>query len=60
MEDPEYRHRSLLEGEGIRLQNKCGTSVLKNYIGITENHIHFLPDAVYIDVGGRWQTLFSQ
>ena len=46
--DPEYHRRSLLEGEGIRLQNKCSTSVLKNYIGIIEDHTHFLLDAIYI------------
>lgn len=46
--DPEYHQRSLLEGEGIRLQNKCSTSVLKNYIWDIEDHTHFLLDTIYI------------
>lgn len=50
---PEYHQRSLLE-EGIGLQNKCSTSVLKNYIGMIEDHSHFLLDAIYTlgGVGG--------
>lgn len=42
--------KDLLEGEGIRLQNKCNTSVLKT-IGIIEDHTHLLHDDTYMGRG---------
>lgn len=49
--DPECHQRSLLEGEVIRLLNKCrSASVLKNSLGITEGYTHFLHDCV----GEKW------
>lgn len=49
--DPECHQRSLLEGEVMRLLNKCrSASVLKNSLGITEGYTHFLHDCM----GDKW------
>lgn len=52
--------RDLLKREGIRRQNKCSTSVLKIYIGIIEDHTHFLLDAIYIYIWEGGGTPCSQ